>query len=144
MIAVPSKLFVDTSFFIALLNKEDNDYAQALALQRQLAAQKFRKFTSEYVLLELGDGLSRLRFRPLAIQLIDLVYNDTTFEIVPATSDRFTKAHTLFKQRPDKEWGLTDCTSFIIMQEFGLKAALTADHHFQQAGFRALLLESGH
>lgn len=140
---IPSKLFVDTSFFIALLNKDDNDHTQALALQGQLATQTFRKYTSEYVLLELGDGLSRLRFRHLAIQLIDFVYSDATFEIVPASSDRFIKAHTLFKHRPDKEWGLTDCTSFVIMQEFGLEAALTVDHHFQQAGFRALLLEVG-
>jgi len=140
---IPSNLFVDTSFFIALLNKEDDDHAQALTLQSQISAQTFRKYTSEYVLLELGDGLSRLRFRHLAVQLIDLVYNDATFEIVPASSDRFIKAHTLFKHRPDKEWGLTDCTSFVIMQEFGLDAALTVDRHFQQAGFRALLLEIG-
>ena len=102
---IPSNLFVDTSFFIALLNKEDDDHAKALTLQNQLAAQTFRKYTSEYVLLELGDGLSRLRFRHLAIQLIDLVYSDATFEIVPASSDRFIKIHTLFKHRPDKEWG---------------------------------------
>lgn len=80
---IPSKLFVDTSYFIALLNKEDDDHAQALALQAQLASQTVHKYTSEYVLLELGDGLSRLRFRHLAVQLIDLVYSDTTLKLCP-------------------------------------------------------------
>jgi uncharacterized protein len=47
----------------------------------------------------------------------------------------------LFKQRKDKEWGLVDCISFIVMQNREITDALTADIHFQQAGFRALLRE---
>jgi len=46
---------------------------------------------------------------------------------------------TFYKQRPDKEWGLTDYVSFVVMQEKSLFDALTHDIHFQQAGFRALL-----
>jgi uncharacterized protein len=41
--------------------------------------------------------------------------------------------------RRDKEWSLTDCISFVVMKERGLTEALTADHHFEQAGFKALL-----
>jgi len=40
---------------------------------------------------------------------------------------------------PDKGWSLTDCASFVIMEDEGLPAALTHDHHFEQAGFQALL-----
>lgn len=138
---LPSKVFVDTSFFIALLNSNDSDHLQAVTLQIGLTTERVHKITSEYILMELGDGLSRLRFRSLASQLINLVQQDQSFEIVPASSALFTKSLTLFNQRTDKEWGLTDCSSFVIMQEGGLAAALTADQHFQQAGFRALLLE---
>lgn len=138
---LPNKVFVDTSFFIALLNNNDNDHLQAVTLQTRLTAEGVDKITSEYVLLELGDGLSRLHFRQLASQLMDLVYRDESFEIVPSTSQLFMKALSLFNDRPDKEWGLTDCTSFIIMQEKDVEAALTADRHFQQAGFRAMLLD---
>ena len=46
----------------------------------------------------------------------------------------------LFQARADKEWGLTDCVSFVVMQERAITDALTADAHFQQAGFRSLLL----
>jgi len=42
----------------------------------------------------------------------------------------------------DKTWGLTDCMSMVIMQEQELFIAATADEHFVQAGYRALLLES--
>jgi predicted nucleic acid-binding protein len=139
---LPPKVFVDTTFFIALLNSNDNDHARAVALQAQLSAQRTRKVTSEYVLLELGDGLSRLRFRHLVQQIFNLIYQDTTFEVVVSSSGLFNRSLTLFNQRPDKEWGLTDCSSSVIMAELGLSTALTADHHFKQAGYQALLLES--
>jgi predicted nucleic acid-binding protein len=32
-----------------------------------------------------------------------------------------------------------DCTSFDLMQERAVTEALSADHHFEQAGFVALL-----
>lgn len=69
------------------------------------------------------------------------LYQDRTIEVIPTSSEIFTQALTLFNTRSDKEWGLTDCTSFVIMRKFKIDMALTMDHHFQQAGFRALLLE---
>ena len=136
---LPNELFVDTSFFIALVNNGDNHHQQALTLQSQLSQQRIRKITSEYVLFELGNGLSRLRFRSLAQQIIELTRRDHSFEIVPASAILFEQTLDLFYQRPDKEWGLTDCASFVIMRQKGLISALTADHHFKQAGFQTLL-----
>ncbi len=134
-------VFVDTSFLIALLRSNDSDHAKALALYQQVKAAKIRKMTSEYVLLELGNGLSRLGARRLAVDFFNQIYYDNSFEIVPATTAIFTDALALFKARSDKEWGLVDCTSFIIMQRYKVDTALSADHHFRQAGFRSLLLE---
>ncbi|HMN30197.1 MAG TPA: PIN domain-containing protein [Caldilineaceae bacterium] len=132
-------LFVDTSFFVALANSADADHQRALALHAQVRDQSIQKITSEYVLIELGDGLSRLSFRPLAHQILALVRMDRSFAVVPASTSLFEAALHLFHHRRDKEWGLTDCTSFVIMQQLSLVAALTADHHFEQAGFQALL-----
>jgi len=107
-----------------------------------LSETSLRKISSEYILIELGDGLSRLRFRQLAGRLIHLIGQDPSFEVISASPKLFTNAVTLFNSRPDKEWGLTDCTSIVIMQERGLDTVLSADRHFLQAGLRALLLES--
>lgn len=59
--------------------------------------------------------------------------------IIPATEDWFIRGFDLYRRRPDKEWSLTDCISFLVMQEHGVTEALTADHHFAQAGFQVLL-----
>jgi len=62
-------------------------------------------------------------------------------EIVSLSSELLEEAFKLYKKRTDKGWGLTDCTSFIVMKRYGIIDALTTDEHFQQAGFRALLRE---
>jgi len=138
---LPGKVFVDTSFLVALLNSSDADHALALSLQSETKAQRTRKVTSEYVLMELGDGLARLKFHQLASRLISLVRQDPSFDVVPSSTALFAKAMQLYDLRPDKQWGLTDCSSFVVMKELGLKAALSADHHFRQAGYQALLLD---
>ena len=56
-----------------------------------------------------------------------------------ATSELFERGLALYNARPDKEWSLTDCISFVVMADEGLTDALTGDRHFEQAGFTALL-----
>ena len=45
----------------------------------------------------------------------------------------------LYAERPDKDWSLTDCISFVVMRKMDITEALTGDRHFEQAGFTALL-----
>jgi predicted nucleic acid-binding protein len=91
------------------------------------------------VLLEIGNALGKLRFRPAAVQLLDSLESDPTVTIVALTDDLYAAAFDLYRRRPDKEWGLIDCVSFVVMTERGLTEALTADGHFEQAGFDPLL-----
>jgi hypothetical protein len=93
------------------------------------------------VLLEIGNALSRLRYRAAAVSLLEAIDQDPMIEVVPVSENVFTRAFERFKARADKEWGMTDCISFIVMEERNVTDALTADVHFRQAGFRALLLE---
>ena len=51
------------------------------------------------------------------------------------------RAVEYYRLHADKPWGLTDCISFVVMRDQGLTIAVTADNDYQQAGFRALMLE---
>lgn len=73
------------------------------------------------------------------MQVVRSFQSNVDVEIVPQTDGQFAAALTLYAQRPDKEWGITDCASFLIMQERGIVEALAHDDHFQQAGFIPLL-----
>ena len=92
--------------------------------------------------MEVGDGLSRPENRSRFARLLELLRAQADVEIVSASSELFRLGCELHPQRLDKEWSLTDCTSFAVMNQRGLEEALTSDHHFEQAGFRALITRS--
>jgi hypothetical protein len=70
---------------------------------------------------------------------VDQIEADSAVRVVAVDDGLFRERLDLFRQRPDKDWSLTDCISFVLMQRERMTQALTADHHFQQAGFVALL-----
>ena len=128
--------FADTSYYLALLGPADRHHARAVELSRRPNA---HAVTTEYVLLELGNALSRAADRPLFVAFEAALRASPTTVIVPAGPDLWGRAVALYASRPDKDWSLTDCTSFVVMAGRQLTDALTADHHFAQAGFAPLL-----
>ena len=130
-------VFADTFYFVALLNERDAAHGQAASLRRSL---RQPLVTTEWVLAETAGALSGGHLRGGFVRLARILQAaGPDAVIVPATSEMFRAGFDLFASRPDKEWSLTDCISFAVMQDLGLKEALTGDHHFTQAGFRILL-----
>jgi uncharacterized protein len=129
-------LFADTSFYVALVNPHDVAHAKAFQ-----AGEQFHRpvVLTDFVLLELGNALSGAGQRNLFLKLVANLRSDRNVRIIPASRDLLDRGLRLFSRRADKDWSLTDCTSFVVMEEEKLTDALTADHHFEQAGFTALL-----
>ena len=94
--------------------------------------------TTEWVLMEMADALSAPEARITAAAFLRAVRADPLFDVVGYDPAVYQAGFDLFAARPDKAWSLTDCISFGVMAERGLSEALTADHHFEQAGFRAV------
>lgn len=128
-------ILIDSAYVIALINERDRYHAQAKSLARRYRDQPL--VISEGVLLEIGNALAG-RFRLKAAQIIEQFLGSSQIEVIYTSPQLLTSAITLYKQRADKQWGLVDCISFVIMRERGISEALTTDHHFVQAGFRAL------
>jgi len=135
-----SRLFVDTSYVLALFNSSDEYHQKALKL-KYLTKAPVTLYTTEAVLLEVGNSLSRVAFRGKCVEFINGFYSTKNMVVEPVTTALIKEALSFFGSRPDKEWGLVDCLSFLVMKKYGVRSALTADDHFVQAGFRALLLE---
>jgi len=129
-------LFADTFYYLALLNRDDAAHARAVALSRQLRGDQV---TTTWVLTEVADALAAPAQRGVFLALLKRLRDNPRVAIIPPTQDLFDRAVDLYADRPDKEWSLTDCVSFVVMRERGITEALTGDRHFEQAGFHILL-----
>jgi predicted nucleic acid-binding protein len=130
------RLFADTFFFFAFLSADDSAHQEASAFYDAFDGELV---TTEWILTELADGLSGISNRRTFIDFHRTLRDDSTVKIIPSDTELFAAGVELYAERPDKEWSLTDCISFIVMHREGLADALTGDRHFEQAGFRALL-----
>jgi uncharacterized protein len=138
-----NKVFLDTSFALALSTEHDALHGAALVLSELVDSERPRLITTHAILLEIGNALARVRHRAAAIEVIDSLQQDQDVEIVRISDDLFAQGFGLFSQRADKSWSLTDCISFVVMRDRGIVEALTSDSHFRQAGFRPLLSTNG-
>lgn len=129
-------VFADTYYYLALHNPDDRAHAPAVAFSGDYRG---AMVTTWGVLLEIADGLSRKSNREKAAGILTLILNDSATTVVPLDESRIDRGFRLYQARLDKDWSLTDCVSFEVMTELELTEALTGDHHFEQAGFRALL-----
>ncbi|MBX7245210.1 MAG: hypothetical protein K1X53_06905 [Candidatus Sumerlaeaceae bacterium] len=129
--------FADTFYFLALLNSKDRAHGPAVVLSRK---SDLRIVTTEWVLTEVADACCSVSHRGMALRLIQTLRQSPYVHIVASDHRVFQRGLDLYEARPDKDWSLTDCISFVIMGEQGLSEALTGDKHFEQAGFRPVLV----
>jgi predicted nucleic acid-binding protein len=131
-----SATFADTYFFIALLFENDEAHAKAQTWAADLSG---GLYTSVWVLTEVADALAVPGRRERFLPFLQFLRASPSVTIVPSEQALFDRGASLYDQRPDKSWSLTDCISFVIMQDYGLRDVLTGDHHFEQAGFNVLM-----
>lgn len=130
------RVFADTFYFLALLNRKDSQHDRA---KRSSAGLRVQIVTTIWILTELADAMCSVKRRSGFATTLKLLTTDPDITIVPAEESTWNAGVELYGNRPDKEWSLTDCISFVVMAEWGIREALTGDHHFEQAGFTALL-----
>jgi hypothetical protein len=129
-------VFADSFYFFALVNARDPAYGKATGFLRSYQG---LIVTTGWIVTELGDGMAHPTNRPSFLTMVDTLGAERNVRIVPCNEELLHAAIELYRRRPAKSWSLTDCTSFVVMQRESITDALTADHHFEQAGFVALL-----
>lgn len=136
---MPRRRFADTFYFLALLSPRDVSHEEATEMSRALPGEVV---TTDAVLIELADAMSSPYDRDIAAATIQAVWDDPAFNVRSIDRGLLKQAMALYASRADKDWGLTDCISFVVMREEQITEALTADTHFRQAGFRILFPQS--
>ncbi|HZP84278.1 MAG TPA: PIN domain-containing protein [Chthonomonadaceae bacterium] len=117
------KIFVDTLFAVALINERDQYHARAVECADLYEGQPL--VVTDAVLLEIGNALAR-RYKLEAVEAIEGFLTAENVEVVRLTQELFERAFALYKAYRDKEWGMVDCISSVVMQEMGITDALTS------------------
>ena len=136
-----NKVFVDTSGWASFFLEDDSHHTKAYSLIEQWKQQNIQVVTTNYVLSELIVLLSgsRGQQRSVVLRFIKNIRSADWVEIVHIDESLDAEAWQFLANRLDKKWSLVDAVSFVVMQEREMTDALTADHHFEQAGFVRLL-----
>ncbi len=131
-----SRVFADSFYFFALVNERDHYHSRALAWTQSVPSNPV--VTTEWIMLEVADGLAGAPARAAFHELRQTAMEDAANLLIPLDMLLYTAGLDLVRRRADKQWSLTDCMSFTVMEREGLTDALTGDRHFEQAGFRTL------
>ena len=129
-------VFADAFYFVACLNRADQHHRKAVAFANQFTG---KIITTWCVLTETADALAASNGRTKVRGFITALEADPAVIVAGADPEFLRRGLQRYDERPDKSWSLTDCVSFVVMEDFSLTDALTGDRHFEQAGFRALL-----
>jgi predicted nucleic acid-binding protein len=129
-------VFADSFYFFALINRNEPQHAKAMDFA---STYRGEIILTDWILVELADGLCRGAGRRAFAGQYDFLRGSERVQIVEASEDTLTAGIELYRNRPDKDWSLTDCVSFVVMERESITEALTGDHHFEQAGFVPLL-----
>ncbi len=130
---------VDSFAWIAAINKSDEYHEITLKTIEEFLNRSTKFITTNYIIVETINSLSKIEFRKAVIEFIDKLQKSPSVRIIKITDEIYEKAWSLYKQRNDKNWGITDCTSFEVMKMFNIKKAFTNDKHFEQAGYSVVL-----
>jgi len=136
-------IFIDTNYLVGLYHRRDQHDPAALRAA-QLAADAPRLVTTDFVLIEFcrifaaNDPLCRRD----AAKAVRKLRSTGNIDVVPCSRSLFDKAFALYESHQDKTWDVVDCASFTVMEERGIRDALTYDIHFVQRGYNALMRTS--
>jgi len=134
-----NEVFVDTAAWLALLNESDSFHQKAKEIENSLKGSQRLWVTTDFILIEVADALCSVSQRSQTAKLIRNLKKLKSVFVVTLDPKLLEKGLALYESRLDKDWGLTDCTSFVVMQQRGITEAFTSDRHFEQAGFVRLM-----
>ena len=134
-----NSVFVDTSALIALGNIRDQFHAKTKKVFKELVITKSHFLTTNAVILELTNAFSDVKYKPIAIRLLNLIEKSNNWTVINIDEEMMKKGINRFKQMKDKDWSVVDCISMIIAEDSDIIKIFTNYHHFVQAGFIILL-----
>ncbi|PIQ23652.1 nucleic acid-binding protein [bacterium (Candidatus Blackallbacteria) CG17_big_fil_post_rev_8_21_14_2_50_48_46] len=133
-----SVLFLDTGYMIALEIASDQNHQTALNHWKNLVSGQPTLVTTSYVFDEIVTFFNSRGFHSKAVEIGNNLLSSPSINLIQVEEPLFQKAWLYFQKHHDKGYSLTDCLSFLVMEDLNIETALSFDKHFSQAGFQKL------
>jgi predicted nucleic acid-binding protein len=134
------RVFVDTSAYFALANRRDASHGPATGIMEELVSSRRRLFTTNFVLAELHALLLTRLDRRIAAEVLTAVDTSTLTTVVRVSASDERRAREIVLSYADKNFSLTDATSFAVMERLHITHTFTLDQDFGQFGWFVLSL----
>ena len=131
-------LFLDTGYLIALEASDDKHHQAAVQYWGSLSKKLPPLVTTTYILNEIATFFNSRNRHAKAVEIVTRLTSSSSVQVIHVGEKLFDRAWEYFTKHPDKLYSLTDCVSFVTMEDLRIEAALAFDHHFVQAGFKKL------
>ena len=125
-------IFVDTGGWYAAIDRQDHGHEAA---RQFLENNRLPLVTTDYIMDETVTLLQVRLGHGYAVRFLDSLQASRLVQLIYLSQAHINATAQLFRNRPDKGWSFTDCSSFVLMHEYRLRIALAFDDHFRQAGF---------
>jgi uncharacterized protein len=133
-----TSLFLDAGFIIAVAAPRDERHSQAIGCWRGILGSDAAVTTTSFIVDEVVTWLNGKDAHAAAVAIGRILIESSRVDLVHVNQELFDKGWAYFVRHDDKRYSLTDCISFVLMEQKGLRQVLTFDRHFQQAGFECL------
>ncbi len=134
------RVLVDSAAYFAITAEKSSDHAVAAAVMASVAAQHRHLVTTNFIVAETHALVLRRLGRNVAARTLERLYAGNTAIVRVKKADE-QRAREIIAIYDDKDFTLTDATSFAVMERLGISTAFTFDRHFAQYGFAVLGLD---
>jgi len=125
-------IFVDTSFFVALLDPRDKNHTRAVEAFEAFQGRRLKDLllTTNNVVLETITVTRYEAGHRLAVRAGEMLYGESLARLQRTTAEDEATAFAYLKKHEDKEYSTVDCLSFVVMEKLGIREALAFDSDF--------------
>jgi predicted nucleic acid-binding protein len=128
-------VFIDTGYLLALAIANGQHHQAATQYWQGIVAALPCLVTTSYVFDEVVTFFNSRRQHAKAIHVGNNLLQSPSVQFIHVDTALFYEGWAYFQRHQDKDYSLTDCISFLVMQKLGIRRAFAFDQHFVQAGF---------
>lgn len=141
MVLASKKTFIDSSFFIAFIDRADVNYAKSVRLLELLASQKYKVYTSEIVILQTFNAIERDLGLTVGNEFLQAIL-ESNIQILHSSDSDLLAAFRYIKANLGRQTSLTAIINANLMDKNGINSILTFDFWPSIMGTRTFSLDT--